>query len=175
MVRSALAPKGARLNQGPRTGADYIPAATVVVGSMVSLLPIVSATGWWPDWGLLMLIAWRLLRADAWPAWWAAPLGFANDLIVGNPIGLSVALWAAIMIAMDILDRRTMWRDYWIEWAIAALFIALAELAQWRVAGLLGAPVPLGLTAGPSIAVGILCFPVAAYLAARTDRWRLGR
>ena len=42
------------------------------------------------------------------------------------------------MIAMDILDRRTMWRDYWIEWAIAALFIALAELAQWRIAGLLG-------------------------------------
>ena len=175
MVRSALAKQGARLNKGPRTGADYIPAATVVIGSMISLLPIVSATGWWPDWGLLMLIAWRLLRADAWPAWWAAPLGFANDLIVGNPIGLSVALWAAMMIAMDILDRRTMWRDYWIEWAIAALFVAAAELAQWRIAALLGASVPLGLTAGPSIAVGILCFPVAAYLVVRVDRWRLGR
>lgn len=175
MVRSALASQGTRLNQGPRTGADYVPAATVVIGSMVSLLPIVSATGWWPDWGLLMLIGWRLLRADAWPAWWAAPLGFANDLIVGNPIGLSVALWAAMMIAMDILDRRTMWRDYWIEWGIAALFIALAELAQWRVAALLGAPVPLGVTAGPSTAVGILCFPVAAFLVSRIDRWRLGR
>ena len=45
-----------------------------------------------PTSGLLMLIAWRLLRADAWPAWWAAPLGFVNDLIAGNPIGLSVAL-----------------------------------------------------------------------------------
>ena len=175
MVRSALATKGARLNQGPRTGADYLPAATVIIGSMVSLLPIVSATGWWPDWGLLMLVAWRLLRADAWPAWWAAPLGFINDLIVGNPIGLSVALWAAMMIAMDILDRRTMWRDYWIEWGIAGLFIALAELAQWRIAALLGAPVPLGVTAGPAILVGTLCFPVAAFLAVRIDRWRLGR
>ena len=175
MVRSALATKGARLNKGPRAGADFIPAATVIFGSMISLLPIVSATGWWPDWGLLMLVAWRLLRADAWPAWWAAPLGFANDLIVGNPIGLSVALWAAMLIAMDILDRRTMWRDYWIEWGIAALFIALAELSQWRVAALLGASMPLGITAGPSILVGILCFPVAAFLAARIDRWRLGR
>jgi rod shape-determining protein MreD len=175
MARSALATKGARLNQGPRAGADYIPAATVVMGSMISLLPIVSATGWWPDWGLLMLVAWRLLRADAWPAWWAAPLGFVNDLLLGNPIGLSVALWAAIMIGMDILDRRTLWRDYWIEWGIAALFVALAELAQWRVAALLGAPVPLGLSAGPAILVGILCFPVAAFLAARIDRWRLGR
>jgi rod shape-determining protein MreD len=175
MVRSALTPKGARLNKGPRAGADFTPAATVVLGSMISLLPIMSATGWWPDWGMLMLVAWRLLRADAWPAWWAAALGFINDLILGNPIGLSVALWATMMIAMDILDRRTQWRDYWIEWGIAALFIALAELAQWRVTALLGAPVPFGITVGPAIMVGILCFPGAAFVAARVDRWRLGR
>lgn len=175
MVRSALAQSGSAIGRGPRAGADYIPAISVVVGSMISLLPIVSSTGWWPDWGLLMLIAWRLLRADAWPAWWAAPLGFANDLILGNPIGLSVALWAAIMIAMDILDRRTMWRDYWIEWAIAVLFIALAELAQWRIAALLGAPVPLSMSAGPASLVSVLCFPVAAFIAAKLDRWRLGR
>ena len=175
MARSALAAKGARLNKGPRAGAEYVPAATVVAGSLIALLPIVSATGWWPDWGLLMLVAWRLLRADAWPAWWAAPLGFVNDLVAGNPIGLSMALWAAMMIAMDILDRRTQWRDYWNEWGIAVLFIALAELAQWRVAALAGAAVPLGVTAGPAILVGVLCFPIAAYLAARVDRWRLGR
>ena len=175
MARSALTPRAAAIGKGPRVGADYIPAATVMVGSMVSLLPIVSSTGWWPDWGLLMLVGWRLLREDAWPAWWAAPLGFANDLIVGNPIGLSIALWSAIMIAMDILDRRTLWRDYWIEWAIAALFIGLAELAQWRVAAILGASMPLSMSAGPAIIISVLCFPVAAFLAARLDRWRLGR
>ena len=175
MVRSALAQRGSAIGRGPRAGADYVPAISVVVGSMVSLLPIVSSTGWWPDCGLLMLVAWRLLRADAWPPWWAAPLGFANDLILGNPVGLSVALWAAIMIAMDILDRRTMWRDYWIEWAIAALFIGLSELAQWRVSALLGAPVPISMSAGPAILVSILCFPVAAFIASRLDRWRLGR
>lgn len=176
MVRSALGQKpGARLNKGPRAGADFVPAATVIAGSLLSLLPIVSATGWWPDFGLLMLLGWRLLRADAWPAWWAAPLGFFNDLILGNPIGLSVALWALIMIAMDILDRRTMWRDYWIEWAIAALFIALSELAHWRLAGLTGAPAPLNLSVGPPALIGVFCFPVAAYIASRLDRWRLGR
>jgi len=175
MVRSALGQRSAAIGRGPRAGADYIPASTVVIGSMVSLLPIVSSTGWWPDWGLMLLVAWRLLRADAWPAWWAAPLGFVNDLIVGNPVGLSIALWSAIMIAMDVLDRRTMWRDYWIEWAIAALFIGLAELAQWRVAAILGASVPLSMSAGPAIIIGVLCFPVAAFLSARLDRWRLGR
>ena len=176
MVRSALGPPArARLNKGPRPGADYVPAGTVLLGSLLSLLPVVSPTGWWPDFGLLMLLGWRLLRADAWPPWWAAPLGFMNDLILGNPIGLSVALWAAIIIAMDILDRRTMWRDYWIEWAIAALFITLSELAHWRIAALTGAPVPFSISAGPPILIGVLCFPLAAYLASRLDRWRLGR
>jgi rod shape-determining protein MreD len=175
MARSALGPQGARLNKGPRAGAEYIPAATVIAGSLMSLLPIISSGGWWPDFGLLMLLGWRLLRADAWPAWWAAPLGFANDLIVGNPIGLSIALWTAMMIAMDVLDRRTMWRDYWIEWAMAALLIALSEIAHWRAAGILGASVPFNISAGPSIIVGVLCFPIAGYIASRLDRWRLGR
>jgi rod shape-determining protein MreD len=175
MVRSALAQRNAGIGRGPRAGAEYIPAATVVIGALLALLPIVSAKGWWPDFGLLMLVAWRLLRADAWPAWWAAPLGLANDLIVGNPVGLSMAIWPAIMIGMDILDRRTMWRDYWIEWAIAAIAIGLSELAQWRIAAALGAPVPLSISAGPAILVAILTFPIAAFLAARIDRWRLGR
>lgn len=174
MARSALGPPAARLGKGPRPGAEYVPAATVVAGSLLSLLPIISASGWWPDFGLLMLLGWRLLRADAWPAWWAAPFGFVNDLVLGNPIGLSVSLWAAIMIAMDILDRRTMWRDYWIEWAIAALLITLSELAHWRIAALQGAPVPFLSAAAPAVLVGILAFPVAAFIASRVDRWRLG-
>ena len=175
MVRSALGPTRSRLNQGPRAGAEYIPAATVIAGSMLSLLPIVSATGWWPDLGLLMLLGWRLLRADAWPAWWAAPLGFLNDLVLGNPIGLSVALWATMMIVMDILDRRTMWRDYWIEWAIAAVLIGLSEIAHWRIAALMGANVPFNVSAGPATLIGVLTFPIAAFMASRIDRWRLGR
>ena len=116
MVRSALAQRGSAMGRGPRAGADYVPAISVVIGSMVSLLPIVSSTGWWPDWGLLMLVAWRLLRADAWPAWWAAPLGFANDLILGNPIGLSVAHFSELcratlrMPPYKYLIRRRMLR-----------------------------------------------------------------
>ena len=175
MVRSALSNRGGSLTKGPRAGADYVPAASVLAGTAIALLPVVSGAGWWPDWGMLMLIAWRLLRDDAWPAWWAAPLGFVNDIVVGNPIGLSVASWSAMMIAMDLLDRRTMWRDYWIEWAIAAAFIALVELAQWQVAAITGAAVPIRLSTTPAIIISILCFPVAAFVAMRLDRWRLGR
>ena len=173
MARSALQAQG-RLNRGPRPGVAFIPAASVVAASALAMLPIVSETGWWPDFGFLMLIAWRLLRADAWPAWWAAPLGFVNDLLTGSPIGLSVSLWAAVMLAMDLVDRRTQWRDYWIEWGLAALLILASETWHWKVAGWAGAPVPYAHVV-PPIIISILAFPLAAYLASRLDRWRLGQ
>jgi rod shape-determining protein MreD len=173
MVRSALQTRG-RLNRGPRKGVMAIPAASVVAAAMLAILPVVSDRGGWPDFGFLMLIAWRLLRADSWPAWWAAPLGFLNDLVTGAPIGLSVALWTAVMLVMDLVDRRTQWRDYWIEWGLAAAFILAAEAAEWQIAALSGAPVPFAQIL-PSIIVSILAFPLFAFIASRLDRWRLGQ
>jgi rod shape-determining protein MreD len=157
MARAALDQR--RIGQGPIHFASYIPAGSVVAGSLLSALPIVSTTGWYPDFGYMILLAWRLLRSDPWPPWWAAPLGFVNDLFTGNPIGFSIALWSATMLALDLIDRRTMWRDYWIEWGLA---------------GLVGARVPLAATI-PPILVSVCTFPLAAWVVARVDRWRLGR
>ncbi|MEO5972589.1 MAG: rod shape-determining protein MreD [Sphingomicrobium sp.] len=173
MVRAALS-SNRRIGQGPRFGALYIPAATVVAASSLAALPIVSTAGWYPDFGFLMLIAWRLLRSDAWPAWWAAPLGLVNDVLTGTPIGLSVALWTAAMLALDIVDRRTIWRDYWIEWALAALLLLANETAEWWVAGLMAAPFAYRSTL-PPLLIAVLSFPVAAWIVGRLDHWRLGR
>ena len=173
MVRSALQAQG-RLNRGPSKGVTIIPAASVVARAALAILPVVADRGGWPDFGFLMLIAWRLLRADAWPAWWAAPLGFVNDLLTGMPLGLSVALWTVVMLAMDLVDRRTQWRDYWIEWAVAGLLILAAEAAEWKVAAWAGAPVPF-VQMLPSLVISILAFPLFAFIASRLDRWRLGQ
>jgi rod shape-determining protein MreD len=173
MVRSALQTRG-RLNRGPRPGVTLIPATSVVAASALALLPVVTQQAVFPDSAFLMLIAWRLLRADAWPAWWAAPLGFVNDLLTGMPIGLSVTLWTAIMLVMDLVDRRTLWRDYWIEWALAAVLILMAETAEWKVAAWSGAPVPF-IQVLPTVLISILAFPIFAFLASRLDRWRLGQ
>ena len=100
MVRAALASKR-KIGSGPMAGAQFVPAVTVAVSSLLAALPIVSTSGWYPDFAFLVLIAWRLLRADAIPAWWAAPLGLFNDLVTGNPIGLSVTVWTAAMLALD--------------------------------------------------------------------------
>ena len=173
MVRAALATKR-RIGQGPKAFAVFLPAATVILASLLAALPIVSAGGWYPDFGFLVLISWRLLRSDPWPGWWAGPLGLVNDLLTGGPVGLSVALWSATMLALDLVDRRTMWRDYWIEWGLAAVLIAINEWLQWRIAALGGARVPVQAIV-PPLVLSICVFPLSAWLVSRADRWRLGR
>ena len=173
MVRAGLSTRGA-IERGPRPYAAAVPPASVVAASALAILPIVAPLGWFPDFGFIMLIAWRLLRSDVWPAWWGAPLGFANDLLTGNPIGLSVALWTAAMLALDLSDRRTMWRDCWVEWALAVVLIAVSEWAHWRIDALMGARAePWSIV--PRMIIAALCFPFAAWLVARLDRWRLGQ
>lgn len=173
MVRSALsAPR--RIGDGPSRFAGLGPAASVVAASLLAALPIVSVSGWYPDFGYLALISWRLRRADPFPAWWAAPLGLVNDLFTGYPIGFSIALWSATMLALDLIDRRTMWRDYWIEWLLAAALLTVGQLFQWRIAHALGAAPPF-TTIVPAILISICAYPLSAWAVLRVDRWRLAR
>ena len=78
------------------------------------------------------------------------------------------------MLALDLIDRRTMWRDYWIEWGLAGVLLSLNEWLQWRVEALVGARVSI-FAIVPAILVSICTFPLAAWLVSRIDRWRLGR
>jgi rod shape-determining protein MreD len=172
MVRAALS--GRPIGKGPLPYATLIPAASVIAASLLSALPIVSSSGWYPDFGFLVLISWRLLRSDPWPAWWAAPMGLVNDLFTGGPIGQSVTLWTATMLALDLVDRRTMWRDYWIEWGLAAVLLAIDEWLQWWLAGLVGADRPASAIV-PPLVVSVCLFPLSAWLIGRIDAWRLGR
>ena len=173
MPRSALS-TGRRIGQGPRAGAAYIPAASVVAASLLAALPIVSSSGWYPDFGFLALISWRLLRADPWPAWWAAPMGLVNDLFTGAPLGFSIALWSATVLVLDLIDRRTIWRDYWIEWMLAAALLFINETLEWQLAAVVGARLPFSWILPPFL-IGVFVFPAAAWLVSRIDRWRLGR
>jgi rod shape-determining protein MreD len=173
MVRAALS-SPRRIGKGPSPFAAFVPALTVVLASLLAAMPIVTTSGWWPDFGFLIFLSWRLLRSDPWPAWWAAALGFVNDLFSGLPIGFSIALWSATMLALDLIDRRTMWRDSWIEWVLAAVFLAIEKWLQWRLAGVVGAEVPLTMIL-PPLAISICIFPLCAWLVSRIDARRLGR
>jgi rod shape-determining protein MreD len=173
MVRSALRSKR-RIGEGPVAGAAYVPAASVLAAILLASLPIISNNGWYPEFGFMTLIGWRLLRSDPFPAWWAAPLGFCNDLVTGTPIGLSVTMWTAIIIALDLADRRTLFRDYWLEWALAVLLVFINEWLQLQVAAWMGAPLPFS-TLVPPLLISAASFPLFAWAIGRLDHWRLGR
>jgi rod shape-determining protein MreD len=78
------------------------------------------------------------------------------------------------MLALDLVDRRTMWRDYWIEWMVAAVLIALDEWLQWRVTLLGGADIAFRMML-PQLLISVCAFPLSAWAISRIDRWRLGR
>jgi rod shape-determining protein MreD len=147
-----------------------LPIASTLLGSCVNLLPFISTAPVLPSFGLLMALAWRLLRPELWAAWVALPLGLADDLITGSPPGTAMTLWTIVFLGIDRVDSRPMWRDYWLDWWIASLAILFCAAGQWAFNGG-GAPWPMI----PPTILAILCFPPVARLCAALDRWRLAK
>lgn len=169
MRRSALAT--ARPAQS-RLKATWTPVVTVILGSLLALLPIILSQQLLPSFGLMMLVAWRGLRPDLWSATSGVPLGFAHDLITGNPIGQSIVLWTFILLILDFIDQRMLWRDYWIEWGLAGLLFFGAAAFDWWIARLAGSGGPFAAIL-PHVGLSLLLFPAVLGLVVRLDRWRL--
>ncbi len=152
--------------------ARWVPIATVLAGSLVTLLPIVADWPLLPPFGLLMLLGWRLLRPEMWPSWITLPLGLFDDLFSGQPLGSAMALWTIVFVAFDMMDNRAVWRDYWMDWltAAAAIIFCLAG-GVGLVAFTTGGGHLLAIV--PQTIITILLFPAAMRLCAALDRWRL--
>lgn len=173
MRRARPRPRPPGFAQGPRPFAEYVPATSIAVASLlVAILPIVSLKGWWPDAGFIMLLAWRMHRSDPFPNWWAIPLGLLNDLLTMHPIGLSVVTYCFALFVIDVVDARKLGRNWLSEWILAALLIFAAEFIQWWLAAIQGAAMPLSAL-WPPIVITIFAFPIVASLVAWLDRYRL--
>lgn len=164
-----------RLNrQASRWALIGIPATSVLLGSLTPLLPSISLYPMAPPLGLLMLLGWRTLVRDLWPAWVALPLGLFDDLFSGQPIGSAMLLWTLIFLTLDIFDRWMMWRDYRQDWAISSVLIALVMILSLGISNMAGGATPV-LVIFPQILVSILAFPLAVRVCAMLDRlrWKL--
>jgi rod shape-determining protein MreD len=151
-----------------------VPIVSTLAGSAMILAPMVSSAPQMPPFGLLMLLSWRLLRPEMWPAWIALPLGLYDDMLTGHFLGTSMGLWTIAFLAFDWIDHHVVWRDYWMEWIIAATSIAIIQAATWAFSQTPGANGTL-LSAVPETMVAILVFPAMVRLTALLDRWRLAR
>jgi rod shape-determining protein MreD len=152
----------------------YVPVGSTLVAALLVLLPIVADRPIVPDFAFIVLIAWRLLRPELWPATMALPLGFFNDLVAGHPLGQSMALWTAMFLLLEFIDSRAMYRDYWMDWMIAALLILLHSAGAWLIARWMGSRTHFGVL-WPQIGLSVLAYPVVARLVVALDRWRLSR
>lgn len=154
------------------TRALLVPLISTLLGSATALVPTVALSPAWPPLGLLMLLAWRLLRPEMWAAWIGLPLGLADDLLTGQTLGTGMVTWTACLLVADLVEVRLLWRDYWQEWLLAAIAITLAILGAWAIACWTGGAAPVRLV-WPQILTSILCFPIIGRLCAVLDRWRL--
>jgi rod shape-determining protein MreD len=153
---------------------QWVPITSTLAASLISLLPIVMSSPIIPEFALLVLIAWRLLRPEMWSALTVLPLGLANDLIAGHPIGQSMALWTILFLIYDIMDIRLVWRDYWMDWFVAAISIIFYTYGVWYIGHLMGNAIEFKVML-PQIGLSILCYPLIARLVLALDRWRLAR
>lgn len=152
----------------------FVPMISTIVAITLVLLPFVAATPLIPDLGFLVLITWRLLRPEIWTANMALGLGLLNDLVAGNPLGQSMLLWTSAFLVFDLIDSRLGFRDYWMDWLIAAGAIAFQTVGAWYIALLMGSDV-MATVVVPQLIVGILAYPAVARVVLMLDRWRLSR
>jgi rod shape-determining protein MreD len=153
---------------------QWVPVLSTLAASLLDALPVVVTTPLVPDFAFLMLLSWRLLRPEMWQAYVALPLGLFNDLVAGHPLGQSMALWTIVFLACDLLDSRSGWRDYWLDWLFASLAIAFYVFGGWRVARWMGSGMDFEVL-WPQLLLSIFAYPLVARFVVSLDRWRLSR
>ncbi len=150
--------------------ARLTPALTVLLGSSLTILPIIASVALMPPFGLLMLLGWRLTRGDSLPIWSPLLLGLYDDLVSGQPTGSAMLLWTICFLVIEVIDQRLVWRDFWQDWGLAAGAIAFCLIAGRFFASPLGAHVDTVLLL--QILVSTLLYPLIARLCAWIERVR---
>lgn len=147
--------------------ANWLAPLSIFLGTLITLLPYKASFPILPPFGLMMLLAWRLHRPGLLKPWAPVLLGLVDDLVSGQPLGNSMLLWTVSVIAIDVLDMRIVWRDFWQDWLLAAGAIGFCLIAGRLVAAPLGAHVDTVLLI--QILISVALFPVASRLVSRLD------
>ena len=148
--------------------AIWLAPLSVVLGSMMTLIPIITTVAYLPPFGLMILLGWRLVRGNSMKVWMPVPLGFLDDTISGQPLGSAMLLWTICILVVDVIDTRLVWRDFWQDWLIASGAIAFCLIACRLIAAPFYAHVDTALLF--QILISAAFFPVIARFCAWMDR-----
>jgi rod shape-determining protein MreD len=148
------------------------PWLSILLASLLPLMPVIASAPTLPPSGLLMLLAWRQVRPGVLPIWAGLPLGAFDDLFSGQPFGSAILLWSVAMIVLDAIDAKFPWRSYWLDWLVSAGLICACQILGLAFANASGGSTAIIILA-PQLVTAILLYPLAERLVARLDRMRL--
>jgi rod shape-determining protein MreD len=162
-----------KLNRAPSPViAIVLPWLTVMLGSLSPTWPIVASAPLLPPLGFLVLLVWRQLRPGLLPVWAGLPLGLFDDLYSGQPLGSAVLLWSIALIVLEVIELRFPWRNFFIDWLVAAgLIVAYLPTAMGLAMGV----TPSAVVLAPQLLISIFAYPLIGRLVALFDRLRLVR
>lgn len=166
---------GSRINrtQSP-IRAGLVPYASIMLASILPVLVLADVMPLVPPLGLLMLLAWRMVRPGLLPLWVGAPLGAFDDLFSGQPFGSAMLLWSLALIAIELIEARFPWRGFFQDWFSAGLAATIVWLASLMLSGAKLTPEML-VVAMPQALLSVLLYPILARMVASLDRFRLAR
>ena len=154
--------------------AAVVPYASVMLASVLPMLFISAAGPIIPPLGFLMLVGWRIVRPGFFPMWSGAVLGAFDDLFSGQPFGSAILLWSLATLVLEFVETQFPWRGFWQDWLTAGLASALYLVAALFASG----ATPSGhllLAMMPQLLLTVLFYPLAAWLVAALDLFRLAR
>lgn len=168
-------PFGSRINRTHLPLLAYgLPWASIMAASLTPWLPVIASAPILPPLAYAMLLAWRLLRPGLLPLWAGLPLGLFDDLYSGQPFGSGILLFSLTLLAIEIIEARFPWRNFWLDWLTAAAmltaYIAMAALLSGAALTLVQLTVIV-----PQLLLSIVLYPVIARIVAMLDRLRLRR
>lgn len=173
--RSRRDPYGARINRAQLPILAYgLPWLTILLGSLTPWLPVIAPAPILPPFGLLFLLAWRLLRPGLLPLWAGLPLGLFDDLYSGQPLGSGILLFSLALLIIELIEIRFPWRNFWLDWVTAAGILVPYLAIAAMISGAALTFVQLSVI-GPQVLLSIVLFPLIARLVAVLDRLRLMR
>lgn len=149
-----------------------LPWATIMLGSLLPLSPIIASAPVLPPIGFMLLLAWRVLRPGMLPLWAGFPLGLFDDLFSGQPFGSAALLWSVAMLALEPVDIRFRWRGFIQDWLVAGAITVGYILLMLLFANLGGGQTHIRAII-PQAILSLLAYPVLARFVAWLDRLRL--
>lgn len=162
-----------KINRAPSPiVATAMPWATIVLGSLVPVFPLIASAPLLPPFSFMMLLAWSQVRPGLLPLWAGLPLGLVDDIYSGQPFGSGILLWSATIMASDLIEAHYPWRNFATEWLIAAGFIVAYLLISLAIANAAGGSVtPEAIV--PQLLLSLLLYPLTGRMVAWCDRIRL--